>query len=69
MNSPVNPLRDRAHRLIDQLPDEELVDVLTVLSNLYCDAYMLQAIQAAKRTLQPGDTFTHDEALRFLLPS
>lgn len=62
----VNSLRTRVHRLVDQLADEELANVWTVLSELYWDAYMLQAIQTSKQSLKPGDTFTREEALRVL---
>lgn len=59
--------RSRLHFLIDQLSDEELDITWNTLAQLYCDLYMLRAIQSAKRTLKPGDSFTRDEALRFLL--
>lgn len=59
-------IRNRVHHLVDLMSDEELADVWTVLSDLYCDLYMLQAVQDAKHSLKPGDTFTRDEALRFL---
>jgi hypothetical protein len=59
--------RDRLHLLIDQLSDEELQDMRSVLANLCYDLYMLRAIQAAKKSLKPGNTFTREEALEFLL--
>ncbi|PSB25767.1 hypothetical protein [Stenomitos frigidus] len=59
-------LKDRAHHLVEQLADDELLDVWIVLSELYCDFYMLRATQACKQTLKPGDTLTRDEALRLL---
>ncbi|HEY9616268.1 MAG TPA: hypothetical protein V6C64_05490 [Microcoleaceae cyanobacterium] len=62
----VNSLRTRVHQLIDQLSDDELVDIWAVLSELYWDAYMIQAIQVSKQSLKPGDTFTREEALRVL---
>ncbi len=62
----MNLFRNRLHFLIDQLSDEELADMWVVLSDVYSDLYMLRAIQAAKRTLQPGDTFTREEAMQFL---
>jgi hypothetical protein len=58
--------RDRVHRLVDQLSDEELAELWGLLADLYYDFYMLRAIHAAKRTLKPGDTFTREEALRYL---
>lgn len=59
-------IRDRVHRLVDLMSDEELASVWAVLSDLYCDLYLLQAVQEAKQSLRPGDTFTREEALRFL---
>jgi hypothetical protein len=62
--------RERVHRLIDQLIDQlseqDLQEVWAVLINLYYDLYLLDAIQHAKRSLQPGDTLTREEAMRFL---
>ncbi|MGI0487624.1 hypothetical protein ACN4EK_19450 [Pantanalinema rosaneae CENA516] len=62
----VNRLRTKVHRLIDQLSDEQLVNIWADLSDLYCDSYMIQAIQASKQSLKPGDTLTREEALRVL---
>lgn len=62
----VDSLRTRVHRLIDQLSDEELVNLSTVLAEFYWDAYMIRAIQVSKQSLKPGDTFTREEALRVL---
>jgi hypothetical protein len=59
-------LKDRAHRLVEQLADDELPAVCAVLTELYCDFYMLRATQACKQTSTPGDTLTRDEALRLL---
>ncbi len=61
-------LKGRAHNLIEQLSDDEMFDVWTVLSELYYDFYMLKATQAAKQTLKPGDSLTREDALRFLSP-
>lgn len=58
--------RNRLHLLIDQLSDEELADMWTVLADLCYDLYMQRAIQASKQSLKPGDTFTREEALQFL---
>ncbi|WP_421658017.1 hypothetical protein [Leptothermofonsia sp. ETS-13] len=58
--------RNRLHLLIDQLSDEELADMWEVLAELCYDLYMQRAIQASKRLLNPGDTFTREEALQFL---
>ncbi len=59
-------LKDRLHRLVEQLADDELLEVWAGLVEFYCDCYMLRATQAAKETLKPGDTLTREEALRFL---
>jgi hypothetical protein len=58
--------KERIHRLIDQLSEQDLPEIWTVLTNLYYDLYLLDAIQHAKRSLQPGDTLTREEAMRFL---
>lgn len=62
----MNPLKERIHRLVEQLSDDDLLEIWPVLTELYCDCYMLRATQAAKETLRPGDTLTREEALRFL---
>ncbi len=62
----MNLLRNRLHTLIDQLSDEELAEMKAPLKELYCDLYMLRAAHVSKRTLNPGDTFTREEALQFL---
>ncbi|CAA9298030.1 hypothetical protein AVDCRST_MAG94-165 [uncultured Leptolyngbya sp.] len=59
-------LKDRLHRLVEQLADDELLEVWAGLAEFYCDCYMLRATQASKETLKPGDTLTREEALRFL---
>lgn len=59
-------LRDRTHRLIDCLSEAELADAWAILVHLYLDRYMLRAITVSKRSFQPGDSFTREEALRVL---
>lgn len=59
-------IRNRVHRLVDLMSDEELTHLWTVLEHRYCDLYILRAVQDAKQSLKPGDTFTREEALRFL---
>ncbi|XGV99473.1 MAG: hypothetical protein ACAF41_11115 [Leptolyngbya sp. BL-A-14] len=59
-------LKERIHRLVEHLSDDELQDIWAVLAELYCDCYVLRATQASKQTLRPGDTLTREEALRFL---
>lgn len=63
----MNPLRSRAHRLIDRLSDEDLQNVWPALQEIYYDTYLLRAIQEGKQTLKPGDTLNREEALRWLL--
>jgi hypothetical protein len=62
----MNLFRSRAHHLIDRLSDEDLECLWTELETLYYDCYLLQAVQAAKKTHRPGDTLTREEALRLL---
>lgn len=69
----MNLLRARLHclieqlpNLVEQLPDESLADVWTVLQPLYYDLYMLGAMQESMRTVRPGDVLTREEALRLL---
>jgi len=62
----MNPLRDRIHQLIDQLSDEDLEGIWPILQVSYYDLYMLEAIQAAKHSLQPGDSLNYEEACQLL---
>ncbi|NJP12695.1 MAG: hypothetical protein HC866_27200 [Leptolyngbyaceae cyanobacterium RU_5_1] len=59
-------LKTQVHQLIDQLPDEELADICRLLVERYYDSYMLKAVQAAKRSLTPGNSLTREEALQLL---
>jgi hypothetical protein len=59
-------LRDRTHRLVDCLSEAELAETWTILLDFYLDRYMLRAIAASKRSFQPGDSLTREEALRVL---
>jgi hypothetical protein len=63
----MNLLRLRMHHLIEQLADEDLQSIWDVLEALYFDFYMLKAIQKVKRSQQPWDILTHDEAIRLLM--
>ncbi|MFK0732678.1 MAG: hypothetical protein ACFKPT_29625 [Gloeotrichia echinulata GP01] len=63
----MNLLRIRIHHLIEQLADEDLESVWTVVESLYYDFYMLKAIEEVKRSQQPWDILTHDEAVRMLM--
>lgn len=63
----MNLLRIRIHHLIEQLGDEELESVWSNIHELHCDFYMLKAIQQVKRSQQPWDILTQDEAVRMLM--
>ncbi|MGH1394676.1 MAG: hypothetical protein ACRAVC_11665 [Trichormus sp.] len=63
----MNLLRIRIHHLIEQLGDEELESVWNDIHALHCDFYMLRAIQQVKRSQQPWDILTHDEAVRMMM--
>ena len=65
----MNLLRIRIHHLIEQLDDEELQSAWETLYALHCDSYMSQAIREAKRSQQPWDILTHEEAMRMLVYS
>lgn len=62
----MQPLRDRAHRLINLLSDDQLEVMWTIMKSHYYDLYMLDAIQVAKENFQPGDMLSRDEALQLL---
>jgi hypothetical protein len=63
----MNLLRMRIHHLIEQLADEDLQSTWSVVYTLYCDFYMLKAIEQVKRSQQPWDILTHEEAVRLLM--
>lgn len=52
--------------VIEQLPDESLLDAWAVLQPIYYDLYMLGAMQESMRTVRPGDVLTREEALLLL---
>jgi uncharacterized protein with gpF-like domain len=62
----MNLYRNRAHHLIDRMSDAELETFWPVLETAYCDAYMLKAIADGRRTHNPGDTLTREEAMQLL---
>jgi len=62
----MNLLKSRVNRLIEHLSDRELESVWTILEKSYYDFYVLRGIQEAKEALQPGDSLTREEAIRFL---
>jgi hypothetical protein len=63
----MNLLRMRIHHLIEDLADEDLQGVWELFYTLHCDLYMMKAIQEVKRSQQPWDSLTHEEALRLLM--
>ncbi|MBD2451280.1 hypothetical protein H6G76_29975 [Nostoc sp. FACHB-152] len=63
----MNLLRIRIHHLIEQLADEELQNVWDDVHALHCDFYMLDAIKKVKRSQQPWDILTHEEAIQILM--
>jgi hypothetical protein len=62
-------LRSRFQELIENFTQEELERVWTVVYAMYCDTRVLKAVQEVKRSQQPWDTLTHEEAVRFLTMS
>jgi hypothetical protein len=62
----MNLYRNRAHHLIDLMSDAELETFWSVLETAYCDVYMLKAISDGRRTHNPGDTLTREEAMQLL---
>ena len=63
----MNLLRTRIHHLIEQLDDEDLQSAWDVIHKLHCDCYMLKAIEQVKRSQQPWDILTQEEAIRQLM--
>ncbi|WP_017653848.1 hypothetical protein [Fortiea contorta] len=63
----MNLLRMRIHHLIEQVADEDLQSTWNIVYTLYCDFYMLKAIAQVKRSQQPWDILTHEEAMRLLM--
>jgi hypothetical protein len=59
-------LRNRAHNLIDLLPQADLVQIWTAMEIQYYDLYMLRAVNLAKQQFKPGDVMTREEAIEML---
>lgn len=59
-------LKNKLHRLIDRMSEPEIKTAWEYLENFYYDNLMLEAIEKAKRSQQPGDTLTRDEAIQIL---
>jgi hypothetical protein len=60
----MDALRTKFHQLIEQLTEEELQKTWDAVYELHCDFLVLQAIQGVKRSHQPWDTLTYEEAIR-----
>jgi hypothetical protein len=59
-------LRNRAHHLIDLLPQSDLETIWAAIEVQYYDLYMLRQVQIAKRNFKPGDVLTRNEAIDLL---
>mgnify|MGYP001794493937 CR=1 FL=1 len=59
-------LRNKIHRLIEQLNEEELEKTWETVYTLRCDFEMKKAIQEVKYSQQPWDILTYDEALEYM---
>jgi hypothetical protein len=59
-------MQSRFHKLIENFTQEELEQAWTVVYGMHCDTRVLKAVQEVKRSQQPWDTSTHEEAVRFL---
>jgi hypothetical protein len=59
-------LRDRAHHLIDLLPQSDLLQIWAAMQIQYYDLYMLRLVTEAKRCFKPGDLLTREEAIAML---
>jgi hypothetical protein len=59
-------LRNRAHNLIDLLPQSDLVLIWTAMEIQYYDLYMQRAVNIAKQKFKPGDVMTREAAIAML---
>ena len=59
-------LRNKIHRLIEQLSEDELENTWEAVYTLRCDFQMKKAIQEAKDFQQPWDFLDREEALQNL---
>ncbi|MCT7956086.1 MULTISPECIES: hypothetical protein [Oscillatoriales] len=62
----VRSLLVQLYEEVELLPDDDLQQVGAVVESLYYDLYVLRFIQQANRSVKPGDSFTREEALRYL---
>ncbi|MBA3923918.1 MAG: hypothetical protein H0X31_20390 [Nostocaceae cyanobacterium] len=63
----MNLQRIRIHQVIELLDPDDLENLWVIVESYYYDMYMSRAIQEAKKSQQPWDTLTHEEALRLLI--
>lgn len=59
--------RIRIHQVIELVDPDDLENLWVIVESYYYDMYMTKAIQEAKKSQQPWDTLTHEEALRLLM--
>lgn len=59
-------LRNKIHRLIEQLSENELKTTWETVYSLHCDFEIKKAIHESKNSQQPWDFLTYDEAMRYL---
>ncbi|MBV6623266.1 MAG: hypothetical protein KI793_10080 [Rivularia sp. (in: Bacteria)] len=59
-------LRNKIHRLIEQLSEDELKKTWEIVYTLRCDFQMKKAIEENKDFQQPWDFLTYDEAMQYM---
>ncbi len=59
-------LRNKIHRLIEQLSENELKTTWEKVYSLHCDFEVKKAIEQNKDSHQPWDFLTYDQAIRYL---
>ena len=64
--SPKENLRNKIHRLIEQLSEHELEKTREIVHTLRCDFQMIKAMQEVKDSQQPWDFLNDEEAVEYL---
>jgi len=59
-------LRNKIHRLIEQLSEDELQKTWETVHTLRCDFQMIKAFQEVKDSQQPWDFLSYEEAIEYL---
>ena len=59
-------LRNRAHFLIDLLPQADLAKIWAGMETQYLDLFAQRAIDEAKQNFRPGDVLDRESALEML---